>query len=60
MLLNTQVDFCHQRGKMIRDLKLSNVMLSFAEGQLPIVKLVDFSVSKDMFRDGREHVQVAG
>jgi len=34
-----QVDFCHKRGKVLRDIKLSNILLSISEGQLPLVKL---------------------
>ena len=34
-----QIDFCHKRGKLLRDIKLSNILLSISEGQLPIVKI---------------------
>lgn len=45
------VDFCHQNNKILRDIKLSNTLLVISEGQLPIVKLWDFSSTKDLERD---------
>ena len=49
-----KVDFCHRKGKLLRDIKLSNVLLAISEGQLPLVKLCDFTISKDMLRDQDE------
>lgn len=44
------VDFCHRRGKLLRDIKPSTLLLSIREGTLPLLKLCDFAVSKDMTR----------
>eukprot|EP00798_Chlamydomonas_sp_ICE-L_P016247 gene16247-22422_t len=52
------VDFCHRKGKINRDIKLSNILLSIAEGQLPLLKLCDFGFSKDTFRNSAAHSQV--
>eukprot|EP00197_Chlamydomonas_leiostraca_P011601 CAMPEP_0202876372 /NCGR_PEP_ID=MMETSP1391-20130828/28870_1 /ASSEMBLY_ACC=CAM_ASM_000867 /TAXON_ID=1034604 /ORGANISM="Chlamydomonas leiostraca, Strain SAG 11-49" /LENGTH=885 /DNA_ID=CAMNT_0049558197 /DNA_START=87 /DNA_END=2741 /DNA_ORIENTATION=+ len=52
------LDFCHRKGKVNRDIKLSNVLLSIAEGQLPLVKLADFGFSKDTYRHSEPHSQV--
>ncbi|KAL6752911.1 kinase-like domain-containing protein [Haematococcus lacustris] len=52
------LDFCHRKGKVNRDIKLSNILLSIAEGQLPLVKLCDFGFSKDTFRHSEPHSQV--
>lgn len=41
-----------------RDIKLSNILLSIAEGQLPLVKLADFGFSKDTYRHSEPHSQV--
>ncbi|GAX83181.1 hypothetical protein CEUSTIGMA_g10607.t1 [Chlamydomonas eustigma] len=51
------VDFCHRKGKLLRDIKLSNILLSISEGQLPLVKLCDFTISKDLLRDVHEETQ---
>jgi serine/threonine-protein kinase SRK2 len=51
------LDFCHRKGKVNRDVKLSNILLSIAEGQLPLVKLCDFGVSKDTYRHSEPHSQ---
>lgn len=40
-----QVDFCHRSHKVLQDLRLSNVLLSIPDGQLPLLKLADFSCS---------------
>ncbi len=53
-----QVDFCHRRSKLLRDIKLSNILLAISEGQLPLVKLCDFSISKDILRDAHDQSQV--
>lgn len=48
------MDFCHRRGKLLRDIKLSNVLLAISQGQLPLVKLCDFTISRDVLRDHDE------
>lgn len=49
-----------QQGKVNRDIKLSNILLSIVEGQLPLVKLADFGFSKDTYRHSEPHSQVHG
>ncbi len=46
-----QVDFCHRNNKILRDIKLSNILLAISEKTLPVVKLCDFSVTSDLIRD---------
>eukprot|EP00798_Chlamydomonas_sp_ICE-L_P001733 gene1733-33143_t len=51
------VDYCHRMKKVLRDIKLSTVLLSISPGQLPLLKLCDFSVSKDTVRDAAPRSQ---
>ena len=46
-----QVRFCQQRDKLLRNIQPRNIQLALSEGMLPLVKLGDFSVSKDMLHD---------
>ena len=41
-----QVDFIHKKGKVNRDIKLSNVLI-VESGPLPLIKIHDFSMAKD-------------
>ena len=43
---------------MIRDLRLANTLLSITDGQLPILKLCDFSASRDIAKDLNYYTQV--
>lgn len=46
-----KVDYSHRCHKVLRDIKLSNTLLVIVEGQLPMLKLGDFSCSRDVLRD---------
>lgn len=46
-----QIDYSHRCHKVLRDIKLSNTLLVIVEGQLPMLKLGDFSASRDLLRD---------
>jgi serine/threonine protein kinase len=52
------LSFCHGRGVVCRGLKLANTLLALAPGQLPLLKLGDFSVSKDTARHSAPASQV--
>lgn len=52
------VDFCHRQGKLLRDIKPSTLLLNIREGTLPLLKLCDFAVSKDVTR--RDHHPASG
>lgn len=46
------VDFCHRKGKILRDLKPSTILLHISEGTLPLLKLCDFASSLDIGKGG--------
>ena len=52
------VEFCHRKGKVLRDIKLGNTLLAICNGQLPLLKLCDFSISRDVVRDPNFYSQV--
>ena len=47
------VDFCHKKGKLLRDIKPSTILLHISEGTLPLLKLWDFASSKDIAKAGQ-------
>eukprot|EP00798_Chlamydomonas_sp_ICE-L_P008856 gene8856-3740_t len=51
------VDFIHKKGKVNRDIKLANVLVS-EKGKLPLVKLCDFGFSKDKYDDSAPKTQI--
>eukprot|EP00882_Tetradesmus_deserticola_P004252 GHRQ01004492.1.p1 GENE.GHRQ01004492.1~~GHRQ01004492.1.p1 ORF type:complete len:276 (+),score=89.28 GHRQ01004492.1:313-1140(+) len=54
------LDFVHRCGKVCRGVKLANTLLALAPGQLPLVKLADFCLSKDVGLHGEPRSQVRG
>ena len=52
------VEFCHRKGKVLRDINLGSTLLGICNGQLPLLKLCDFSISRDVVRDSNFYSQV--
>ena len=52
------VEFCHRKGKVLRDINLGSTLLGLGNGQLPLLKLCDFSISRDVVRDSNFYSQV--
>ncbi|KXZ53936.1 hypothetical protein GPECTOR_6g854 [Gonium pectorale] len=52
------LDFCHRRGKVNRNIRPSGLLLQLGASALPLLKLSDFSVSKDTLRHSQPRSQV--
>ncbi|KAG2496746.1 hypothetical protein HYH03_005155 [Edaphochlamys debaryana] len=52
------LDFCHRRGKVNRAIRPSGLLLQLSASALPLLKLSDFSVSKDTLRNSEPKSQV--
>ncbi|GIL83612.1 hypothetical protein Vretifemale_12281 [Volvox reticuliferus] len=52
------LDFCHRRGKVNRNIRPSSLLLQLSDSALPLLRMVDFSASKDTLRNSEPRSQV--
>ncbi|KAG2440772.1 hypothetical protein HXX76_003628 [Chlamydomonas incerta] len=52
------LDFCHRRGKVNRGIRPTSLLLQLSASALPLLKLSDFSLSKDTLRHSEPRSQV--
>ncbi|KAG2442023.1 hypothetical protein HYH02_009815 [Chlamydomonas schloesseri] len=52
------LDFCHRRGKVNRGIRPASLLLQLSASALPLLKLSDFSLSKDTLRHSEPRSQV--
>ncbi|GLC42118.1 hypothetical protein PLESTM_001293300 [Pleodorina starrii] len=52
------MDFCQRRGKVNRNIRPSSLLLQLSDSALPLLRLVDFSASKDTLRNSEPRSQV--